>query len=145
LDSGEAAGTSGISTARLIQTMSETEMRVGMRSSEFGDISIRTSVSQQQMVAQISTDHGDLGAAISAHIPSVQEKLGSDFGLHASIQVSQDGASFSDERGNSSQKQQQTTVRSVSVESVATAVETDKSNLRSPPNASDEYRLDIRA
>lgn len=146
LNSNEAAGTSGISTARLIQTMSETEMRVGMRSSEFGDISIRTSVSQQQMVAQISTDHGDLGAAISAHIPSVQEKLGSDFGLHASIQVSQGGASFSDEWGNSSQKQQQTAVRSVAFESAAAAAaEADKSTLRSPPIASDEYRLDIRA
>jgi hypothetical protein len=145
LNSGEAAGTSGINTARLIQTMGETEMRVGMHSSEFGEISIRTSVSQQQMVAQITTDHGDLGAAISAHIPSVQEKLGSNFGLHASIQLNQGGTSFSDERGNPSQRETKTAIHSVAVESAAPVAETDKLTLRAPPAATGEYRLDIRA
>ena len=70
--------TSVINTARLIQSMSETEMRVGMRSTEFGDISIRTLVSQQQMQAQISVDHSELSNAISAHIPSMQAKFGNE-------------------------------------------------------------------
>jgi hypothetical protein len=144
--SGDTAVTPGINTARLIQSMGETEMRVGMRSSEFGDISIRTSVSQQQMVAQISVDHGDLGTAISAHIPSIQEKLGNEYGLHASIQLNQGGASFSDERGQSSQRDQKAFVRSAPNGGPAAAVvETDKSTLRVPPTVNDGYRLDIRA
>jgi len=75
-----SAAAAGINSARLIQTMSESEMRVGMHSAEFGDISIRTSVSQQQLTAQISVDHSELGSAISAHLPSLQSKLGSEFG-----------------------------------------------------------------
>ena len=39
-------------------------MRVGMHSTEFGDISIRTTLSQQQMLAQISLDHSDLGPTL---------------------------------------------------------------------------------
>ncbi len=93
----DSPATSAINTARLIQNMSESEMRVGMHSAEFGDISIRTSVSQQQMMAQISVDHGDLGRAISAHIPAMQEKLGGETGLRASVEVSHSGMSFSDE------------------------------------------------
>jgi len=52
---GDAAVTSGINSAKLMQTMSESEMRVGMHSSEFGNISIRTTVSQQQMQAQMKS------------------------------------------------------------------------------------------
>ncbi|MGA8940620.1 MAG: hypothetical protein WB439_15770, partial [Acidobacteriaceae bacterium] len=51
---GEDASASGINAARVIQTMGQTEMHVGMHSNEFGNISIRTAISQQQMVAQIS-------------------------------------------------------------------------------------------
>ena len=85
LERAGSAAAAGISTARLIQSMSESEMRIGMHSAEFGDISIRTSVSQQQLMAQISVDHSELGNAISAHLPSLESKLGSDFGVHASI------------------------------------------------------------
>ena len=74
VDSGITTGTSVINSARLVQSISETEMRLGMHSAEFGDISIRTSVSQQQMQAQISVDHDELGNAISAHIPVTSDK-----------------------------------------------------------------------
>ncbi len=67
-DSNETVASSSINTARVIQSMSETEMRVGMHSSEFGEISIRTTVSQQQMLTQISLDHSELSQAISAHV-----------------------------------------------------------------------------
>ncbi len=104
--SGDAAATA-INTARLIQSMSQTEMRVGMHSPEFGEISIRTAVSQQQMTAQISVDHSDLGNAISAHIPAMQEKLGGETGLKALVEVSQGSMTFTGDRGSSSPRQQQ--------------------------------------
>jgi hypothetical protein len=105
LDGDERAATSGVNAARLIQTMGETEMRVGMQSAEFGSISIRTSVSQQQMTAQISLDHGDLSQAISGHISSLQTKLVNDYGLHTVIQVNHQGASASSDQGSGQREQ----------------------------------------
>lgn len=141
-----SGATSGINSARLIQSMNETEMRVGMHSSEFGDISIRTMVSQQQMQAQISVDHNELSSALSAHIPAMQAKLGNEYGLHASIEVSQNGASFtSGERGQSSQRDQKAFVPSVQVEGATASTETDRIVLRAPSVSVMSDRLDIRA
>ena len=88
---------------------------MGMHSSEFGDISIRTSVTQQQMQTQISVDHDELGNALSAHIPNMQMKLGSEYGLHATIEVNQNGTSFSSDGDRSQQPQHETTVRPIEV------------------------------
>ncbi len=143
---GEAAGTSGINTAKLIQTMSETEMRVGMNSAEFGNISIRTSISQQQMVAQISVDHSDLSQAISAHVSSVQTKLGDDHGIHALIEVNSQGASSFGDSGHSSQREQRAFVSSARTESAIGATEIDNGmNLGALVSVGNEQRLDIRA
>ena len=90
-----------------MQTMGQTEMHVGMRSDEFGNISIRTAISQQQMVAQISVDHNDLGQAIANHVSTVQTKLGEEYGLRASIQVNSQGTPFSGDMGGSSQREAQ--------------------------------------
>jgi hypothetical protein len=148
VESGEVAAASGVNTAKLIQTMNESEIRVGMHSNEFGDISIRTSVSQQQMLAQISLDHGDLSQAISAHISSVQTKLGNEYGLHTVIEVNHQGSSFSGNSGQSSQSQQEhrAYARSGQVESVEASMEADSS--LSPvvmAATGDGYRLDIQA
>ena len=142
-ENGESTQTSAISTARLIQTMNETGMQVGLRSAEFGDISIRTSVSQQQMLAQISVDHGDLGKAITMHVPAVQSKLGEEFGLRASIEVHQSGASFSGEQGSSSAGQQRPYGRSVQTQNIS--AETESLNPAAVAAAWDGNRLDVRA
>ncbi len=142
-ENGESTPTSAINTAKLIQTVNETGMQVGMRSAEFGDISIRTSVSQQQMLAQISVDHGDLGRAIAMHVPAVQSKLGEEFGLHATIQVHQSGASFSGEQGNASSGQQKSYGRPLPVDSIAAEAETSGSIAAAA--AWDGNRLDVRA
>jgi hypothetical protein len=142
-ENGESTPTSAINSARLIQTMNETGMQVGMRSSEFGDISIRTSVSQQQMLAQISVDHGDLGKAIAMHVPAMQSKLGEEFGLRASIQVSQSGAGFSGEQGNSSSGQQRPYARSTQNENFPADAESLSPGVVAA--AWDGNRLDVRA
>ena len=145
-DGANAVSSGGINTARLIQTMSESEMRVGMHSAEFGDISIRTMISQQQVQAQISVNHSELVNALSAHIPSVQAKIGNEYGLHASIEVSQNSASFSNHSGQSSQRDQKPFVASTTVDSVAAPVEMDRLPMRAAAAAVlDGTRLDIRA
>jgi hypothetical protein len=146
LDSGDAVASSGINAAKLMQTMGQTEMTVGMRSSEFGNISIRTSVSQQQMLTQISLDHGELSQALASHVSSVQTKLENESGLHTLIEVNPQGALSSDDSGNPAQREQQEFVRSARTANAALAAEPETGL---PPaalaSASDGVRLDIRA
>ncbi len=136
-----AAG--GINTARLMQSMSESEMRVGMHSAEFGDISIRTSVSQQQLTAQINVDHGELGSAIAAHLPSLQSKLGGEFGLHASFELNQLGGSVTGGNGQSSQQHHK--MSSQSVPSDSSPLHSDSDPITLPGESLEDSRLDIRA
>lgn len=140
----ETAGSSGVNAAKLIQTLSETQMHVGMRSAEFGDISIRTAISQQQMVAQITVDHGDLGRAIAQHLPAAQTKLGDDLGLRAAIEVTQTGTGFSNERGNA-QQDQRSFARPLEVAGVLSTAETQSLTPRTAVDAEIADRLDIRA
>jgi len=65
-----------INTAKLIQSMGQSEMRVGMRSNEFGNISISTSTTRDQVSAQISLEHGELAKTLAAHLPEMQTRLG---------------------------------------------------------------------
>lgn len=141
---GEALATSGINAAKVMQTMSESEMRVGVNSAEFGNISIRASMSQQQMLAQISLDHSDLSQAISAHISTVQTKLGADYGVQATIQVNHQGSSFSGESGQSSPRDQRAYSSSVRIESAAAAAEPDVGVSVGAIVAGSENRLDVR-
>jgi hypothetical protein len=146
LDGSDAPATSGINAAKLIHTMSETGMNVGMRSSEFGNISIRTSVSPQQMTAQISLDHDDLSQALSSHVSSVQSKLENDYGLHTVIEVNQQGAASSGESGNSASGEQKEFVRSTPIMNAAVAAEPDIDlGPAAPVSTSNGLRLDIRA
>jgi hypothetical protein len=145
-DGGEAIAASGINGAKLIQAMNESEMRVGMHSNEFGDISIRTSVSQQQMSAQISLDHSELSQAISAHVSAIQTKLGDEYGLHASIEIDNHGSSFSGGSENSSQGDQRSFAGSLRSESSADQAEADAGpSLGTLVAAGNGHRLDIRA
>jgi hypothetical protein len=141
---GEGTPASGINSAKLIQTMGETEMHVGMHSAEFGDISIRTSLSQQQMVTQISLNHSDLSQTISSHLSSVQAKLGEEYGLHASIEVNNQGAPLSGGQGNSPQRDQPSHGRSSSGGSVVPAEVSDSvSSVVALANAGSGHGLDI--
>ena len=80
-----------INTARVLAGMGGTEMRVGMHSAEFGSISIATTVTPGGLAAQISLDHADLGRALAAHLPGMEEKLGSSLGLTAKVEVRDTG------------------------------------------------------
>ncbi len=142
---GDVAASSGINAAKLIQTMGETEMHVGMRSTEFGDISIRTTMSQQQMVTQISLNHTDLSQAISAHVATVQAKLGQDYGLHTSIEVNNQGSSFSGESGNSSRQEQRSHSRFIGSEGSTFSAGSDgEIGLGVAIHAGSGHGLDIR-
>lgn len=84
-----------INTAKLVQSMAQTEMRIGMRSDEFGSLTIHTTLGREQISAQISLESEKLGSALSAHLPSIQEKLSQDYGVKASVTIGGLGGSGS--------------------------------------------------
>jgi hypothetical protein len=76
-----------LNSAQLIQSVHGSEMRLGMSSAEFGNISINTSLNHQTLSAQISMDHSALGHALAMHLPAIEEKLGSAYGLQAKVEL----------------------------------------------------------
>ncbi|MGA2671881.1 MAG: hypothetical protein ABSE99_01525 [Terracidiphilus sp.] len=80
-----------INTAKLIQSMGQTEMRVGMRSTEFGSISISTSATKDLITAQISLDHGELAKTLAASLPEMQARLGSSQAMDVRIDMNAGG------------------------------------------------------
>ena len=146
LDGDEITAPTGVNASRIVQSMSESEMRVGLHSSEFGAISIRTSVSPQQMLAQISVDHPGLSQAISAHVGSVQTKLGNDSGLNTLIQVNHQAASTNGQGGSQQREQRSSAALSVPAESAAASPDPDVGiSPAVAAGARNGYRLDIRA
>ena len=76
-----------IHTATLIQNMNQSEMRVGMRSNEFGNISISTSATRDLISTQISLDHSELAKTLTAHLPEMQAKLGASQAMDVRIDL----------------------------------------------------------
>jgi len=67
--------TSAIHSAKLVERMGETELRLGIRAGEFGSVDVRTSMVRNQFTAEISTERGELGRALAAELPSLQNRL----------------------------------------------------------------------
>ncbi len=77
-----------INTAKLLHSVGQTEIRVGMRSVEFGNISIRTSATPELMSAEISVDHGELARMLATHVPEMQARLGGGQPVQVQIEIS---------------------------------------------------------
>jgi hypothetical protein len=88
-----------VNSARLIQSVGQSEMRVGMRSNEFGNISINTSSTKDLISAQISVDHGELAKTLAAHLPEVQARLGANQPMN--VRIDMNGTSTGTGSGNS--------------------------------------------
>jgi len=76
-----------INTARLIQSIGQTEMRVGLRSNDFGNISISTSATRDLISAQISLDHGELARTLAVHLTEMQTRLGGSQAMDVRIDM----------------------------------------------------------
>jgi len=63
------------SSAQLIEKVSQSELRLGMRTGEFGNVEIRTTFDHQQLRAEISSERGELGQALSAELPGFEQRL----------------------------------------------------------------------
>jgi hypothetical protein len=106
-------------------------MRVAVHSADFGAVSIRASLSPQQMMAQISVDHSDLGRELSNQASAMEARLGSELGLRATVHVSQSTTAFSGGGGNSGESDQ-SSFKTLAVESrnlPAQQTQSDEANL----------------
>jgi len=67
--------TSLINSAKLVERIGETELHLGMRTGEFGNVDIRTSMVRNQFSAEISVERGELGRVMAADLPGLQNRL----------------------------------------------------------------------
>ena len=135
-----------INSAKLIQKMNESEMRVGMQTAEFGSISVRTSMVHEQLAAQISFDHAELGRAMSQHLASMQTRLGEEYGLNARIEIRDAGTSYTSDadRGSRGGQQESSPRGSFQGFQAGTVMTTGSSVAPLSSISNDSARLDIR-
>jgi hypothetical protein len=65
-----------VSSAKLIQSIQQSDMRVGLNSSEFGAISIHTSTERGVLSSEITLGHAELARTITAHLGAAQQVPG---------------------------------------------------------------------
>ncbi len=107
----EPANLQGITNARLVQSMSGSEMQVNLHSEDFGRVSVHTAFGRESIATQISLENSQLGsalgAALTSHASSIEQRLGQDHGLRASVTVEThtgaDTASSNQQRDGSEQ------------------------------------------
>jgi len=65
----------GVNTAKLVQGLTQSELRVGLQTRDFGNIDIRTSASHHEFSAQISVEHSEVARTLTTELPSLYARL----------------------------------------------------------------------
>ena len=93
----EAASAAALLHSKILQRTGQSELRVGIQAGEFGTVDIRTSMSRNQVTAEIAVEHGELGRMLAAELPSLQSKLAEHHIPPASLVLqTQTSGSFAD-------------------------------------------------
>ena len=66
---------SPLQAAKLMERAGETELRLGIQAGEFGSVDIRTSMARGQFSAEISVERSELGRAMTAELPALQNRF----------------------------------------------------------------------
>ncbi len=132
-----------------MQSMQGSEMRVGMHSAEFGNVSVSTMLNRQSIAAQISFEHMDLGKALAQHLPSIEAKLSSEYGMHAKVEVRDQSLNSAADSGRGEERRESrstTTSATAALSSSSTITESVDSFAGTSMAAtlSEGARLDIR-
>ena len=64
-----------IQSAQVLERMGKSEIRLGLNSSNFGNIELHTSVNQDRVGASIATSHAELRSAMIAEMPSLEHAI----------------------------------------------------------------------
>jgi flagellar hook-length control protein FliK len=94
-----------VQSARVLERMGQTEMRVGMNTADFGNVELRASVSQDRVGASVTTAHLDLRAALMAEMPSLEHSMEQHQLRLDHLDLGANGGG-NQERGNLAQQQQ---------------------------------------
>jgi hypothetical protein len=129
-----------INTAKLVQGLSQSELRVGLQTRDFGNIDIRTSVNRHEFSAQISVEHNDVARTLITELPSLYARLNDHQVTVSNIQIQNQGLSTS--TGLDQQSQQPSSRQQNEGDTMKSHAETTISLIREV-FASTE-RLDIR-
>jgi len=62
-------------SAHHLERMGQTELRVGVTTSAFGNVEVRTAVADNHVAASVVTGHSELRAAMVAEMPSLQQAM----------------------------------------------------------------------
>ena len=89
-DDSLLAGSLVHSTA-LLEQLGHSELKVGMRMGDLGSVEIRTQMHDQQLKAEISVEHRDLGRILTNELPALQQRLQQSNVSLASVMVRDNG------------------------------------------------------
>jgi flagellar hook-length control protein FliK len=100
----------GVHSAKLLENIGQSELRVGMKMGDLGNVEIRTQLRHDQLHAEISVEHGDVSRNLAAELPALQQRLHEHDVQLSSFTVNHQAAagSGSFERGPQQQQQQTT-------------------------------------
>lgn len=69
------AAASVLQTARVLDRMGTSEIRVGLNTVNFGNLELHTSVNQDRVAATLATSHSELRAALAAEMPTLEHAM----------------------------------------------------------------------
>jgi flagellar hook-length control protein FliK len=64
-----------LQSARVLERMGQSEIRVGLSTANFGNLELLTSVNQNRVAATLATSHSELRAALAAEMPSLEHGM----------------------------------------------------------------------
>jgi flagellar hook-length control protein FliK len=99
-----------VNTAKLVQGLTQSELRVGLQTRDFGNIDIRTSASRHEFSAQISVEHSEVAHTLTAELPNLYARLNEQQVPVSNIQIHNQSLSTSsglDQRSQQSAQQSQ--------------------------------------
>jgi flagellar hook-length control protein FliK len=64
-----------VQSARVLERVGQSEMRVGVNTASFGNVELHATLNQDQVGASIATSHLELHAAMMAEMPSLQRAM----------------------------------------------------------------------
>jgi flagellar hook-length control protein FliK len=70
-----SAATPVLQSARVLERMGQSEIRVGLNTANFGNLELRTTVNQDRVAATLATSHSELRAALAAEMPSLEHAM----------------------------------------------------------------------
>ncbi len=66
---------SAVPGARVVERIGQAELRVGVNTAAFGNVEVRTAVTENRVAASVVTAHNELRAAMMAEVPSLQQAM----------------------------------------------------------------------